>query len=676
MRIPITPAIAAVAAAALITAPVVVGLTSSSSPVAPTVVCQHTTGTAAPLTDAQAAAILQQVRELVTRLTSTIGAPRANGLGQQLRGMGITPAVTSGWRQQVTDLADGTLAASTSDPRAAQLGVVLAAAGFSPTPADLRTPPSSQPAPSVAAPSGSTLPAAPDQTGAAAATAAVHGINAAMSTTHAGSTLGAALRKVAEISRGFADTAAAAAGSSTTSPTTSTPDSTTPTDAGTQNPTTTPTSQTPAAPDPTPSAGPTAAASSATCRTTTVTDDAPAAAALPALPATRNSDSTPTSVPATPTTSATSPIGAVPSPDATTPSPPPSSPGQPAANTAAGSGTPSWESDAQSLLSTLQSTNDPSAAALAQKLTASGLLTTAEQTQPPTSSPAPTSTSTSAPTSTSPGSPTADGTDSGTSADNGNDNGGGGGGGSSDTPPSESAATSSAQPSASPPPTSSAQPGNSASGWEADAQALAQQLTQAGNDPTAQQLAASLAAVGITAGQQGGSGQAATTAPGSTAPSSSPTGSAPPTNGAAATGSGPGAASGSGAAAGGASGSGTGGAGGDSATSAPIQPSAAPSPRATTKSAAPPAPAATADNSVWDKLAQCESGGRWSTSSGNGYSGGLQFDAATWRAFGGTGYAPTAAQATKEQQIAVATKVRDARGGFSAWPACSQKLGL
>ena len=50
MRIPITPAIAAVAAAALITAPVVVGLTSSSSPVAPTVVCQHTTGTAAPLT--------------------------------------------------------------------------------------------------------------------------------------------------------------------------------------------------------------------------------------------------------------------------------------------------------------------------------------------------------------------------------------------------------------------------------------------------------------------------------------------------------------------------------------------------------------------------------------------------------------------------------------------------
>ncbi|MDN5920698.1 MAG: transglycosylase family protein, partial [Pseudonocardia sp.] len=49
---------------------------------------------------------------------------------------------------------------------------------------------------------------------------------------------------------------------------------------------------------------------------------------------------------------------------------------------------------------------------------------------------------------------------------------------------------------------------------------------------------------------------------------------------------------------------------------------------------------------------------------------------ATWSDFGGTEYAPRADQATKEQQIAIASKVRDARGGYSSWPACSSRLGL
>lgn len=79
---------------------------------------------------------------------------------------------------------------------------------------------------------------------------------------------------------------------------------------------------------------------------------------------------------------------------------------------------------------------------------------------------------------------------------------------------------------------------------------------------------------------------------------------------------------------------------------------------------------------AWDRLAQCESGGNWAINTGNGYYGGLQFDAQTWRAYGGTQYAPLPHQATREQQIAVATKMRDARGGYSAWPACSRKLGL
>jgi uncharacterized protein YabE (DUF348 family) len=83
------------------------------------------------------------------------------------------------------------------------------------------------------------------------------------------------------------------------------------------------------------------------------------------------------------------------------------------------------------------------------------------------------------------------------------------------------------------------------------------------------------------------------------------------------------------------------------------------------------------DGSVWDRIAQCEATGNWAIDSGNGYYGGLQFDAGTWRANGGTDYAPLPNQATREQQIAVAEKVRDGRGGgYGAWPACSRKLGL
>ena len=78
----------------------------------------------------------------------------------------------------------------------------------------------------------------------------------------------------------------------------------------------------------------------------------------------------------------------------------------------------------------------------------------------------------------------------------------------------------------------------------------------------------------------------------------------------------------------------------------------------------------------WDALAECESSGDWSISTGNGYHGGLQFDKGTWSDFGGTAYAPTADGASKEQQIEVAEKVRDSRGGYGSWPACASKLGL
>ncbi|MEU3276448.1 transglycosylase family protein [Streptomyces antibioticus] len=84
--------------------------------------------------------------------------------------------------------------------------------------------------------------------------------------------------------------------------------------------------------------------------------------------------------------------------------------------------------------------------------------------------------------------------------------------------------------------------------------------------------------------------------------------------------------------------------------------------------------AAAADSGVWDRIAQCESGGNWHINTGNGYYGGLQFSASTWRAYGGTAYAPTADKAGKAEQIAVATKVQKSQG-WGAWPTCSARAG-
>jgi uncharacterized protein YabE (DUF348 family) len=78
-------------------------------------------------------------------------------------------------------------------------------------------------------------------------------------------------------------------------------------------------------------------------------------------------------------------------------------------------------------------------------------------------------------------------------------------------------------------------------------------------------------------------------------------------------------------------------------------------------------------STVWDRLAQCEAGGNWATNTGNGYYGGLQFSLGTWRAYGGSGLPSSA---SRETQIAIATKVRNASGGYGAWPACAASLGL
>jgi resuscitation-promoting factor RpfA len=85
-------------------------------------------------------------------------------------------------------------------------------------------------------------------------------------------------------------------------------------------------------------------------------------------------------------------------------------------------------------------------------------------------------------------------------------------------------------------------------------------------------------------------------------------------------------------------------------------------------------PAAAAPT-VWDRVAQCESGGNWKINTGNGYYGGLQFAAGTWRGHGGQTYASQAHLATKAEQIAIARRVLAGQGP-GAWPVCSRRAGL
>lgn len=80
----------------------------------------------------------------------------------------------------------------------------------------------------------------------------------------------------------------------------------------------------------------------------------------------------------------------------------------------------------------------------------------------------------------------------------------------------------------------------------------------------------------------------------------------------------------------------------------------------------------TASADVWDRVAQCESGGNWGTSTGNGFSGGLQFTPKTWAGHGGTGNPESAG---KVEQKRVARNVLKSQGP-GAWPVCSGRAGL
>jgi hypothetical protein len=80
---------------------------------------------------------------------------------------------------------------------------------------------------------------------------------------------------------------------------------------------------------------------------------------------------------------------------------------------------------------------------------------------------------------------------------------------------------------------------------------------------------------------------------------------------------------------------------------------------------------ANADTVNWDAVAQCESGGNWSTNSGNGFYGGLQFSPATWASNGGIG---SPQDASRDEQIRVAQNVA-AKQGMGAWPKCGSAAG-
>ncbi|MFP5415824.1 MAG: transglycosylase family protein [Actinomycetes bacterium] len=98
--------------------------------------------------------------------------------------------------------------------------------------------------------------------------------------------------------------------------------------------------------------------------------------------------------------------------------------------------------------------------------------------------------------------------------------------------------------------------------------------------------------------------------------------------------------------------------------------------RSAERTAAPAAPSQPAAKSgtalnvsnaaMWDRIAQCESTGRWNINTGNGYYGGLQFSLPTWRSVNGTDFAAYPHQASREEQITVANRLY-AKAGLQPW---------
>jgi hypothetical protein len=71
----------------------------------------------------------------------------------------------------------------------------------------------------------------------------------------------------------------------------------------------------------------------------------------------------------------------------------------------------------------------------------------------------------------------------------------------------------------------------------------------------------------------------------------------------------------------------------------------------------------------------CEAKGiGWAANTGNSFSGGPQFTAASWANNGGKAFAPAAYLATQAEQILVAKNLYANGSGWRNWPVCSKKL--
>jgi len=73
-------------------------------------------------------------------------------------------------------------------------------------------------------------------------------------------------------------------------------------------------------------------------------------------------------------------------------------------------------------------------------------------------------------------------------------------------------------------------------------------------------------------------------------------------------------------------------------------------------------------NAKLNRMAYCESSGRWHIATGNGFYGGLQFTLSTWRSVGGRGYPHWAS--VLEQKYRAVRLIR--RAGYGPWPVCGR----
>lgn len=71
----------------------------------------------------------------------------------------------------------------------------------------------------------------------------------------------------------------------------------------------------------------------------------------------------------------------------------------------------------------------------------------------------------------------------------------------------------------------------------------------------------------------------------------------------------------------------------------------------------------------FQRIARCESGGRWHIDTGNGFFGGLQFTASSWWAVGGRGL-PHWWSELEQMYRAV---LLERRQGWNAWPVCAYR---